>query len=74
MDTQHNLARVLREVDQGYTVGITRRKRLVARIVPAQADDQIVFPDFVQRARQVWGDAWRGASSSKLLDEARGDR
>ena len=31
METQHNLALVLREVAAGHEVGITRHKKLVAR-------------------------------------------
>jgi antitoxin (DNA-binding transcriptional repressor) of toxin-antitoxin stability system len=72
MDTQHHLSRVLRVVESGQSVGITRRSQLVAMIVPIQAD--VTLPDFVARARKVWGEPWRGASSQDLLDEARGDR
>ncbi len=74
MDTQHNLAQVLREVAAGYEVGITRRKKMVARIVPAESDDQVQFPEFASRARQAWGKSWSGISSDRLLDEARGER
>jgi len=34
MESQHNLAQVVREVEAGYEVGITRRKTLVARMLP----------------------------------------
>lgn len=74
MESQHNLAQVLREVEAGYEVGITRRKKLVARVVPPEEDDRVEFPDFAARARRVWGEAWQGRSSDELVDEGRGER
>jgi antitoxin (DNA-binding transcriptional repressor) of toxin-antitoxin stability system len=74
METQHNLARVLREVAAGHEVGITRRKKLVARLLPPAEQVAVEFPDFVARARSVWKHGWTGASSADLLDLTRGDR
>lgn len=74
METQHNLSRVLKEVEMGNPVGITRRKKLVARILPIEKDEPIVFPDFGKRARELWFDGWTGADSDSLLDETRGER
>ena len=74
METQHNLARVLREVEAGREVGITRRNQLVARLVPPAAPVEIELPDFAGHARAVWGDEWVGSSSDALLDESRGER
>ena len=74
METQHNLARVLREVEAGHEVGITRRNKLVARLLPPTGPAEIEWPDFVARARKAWGDESAGASSDELLDETRGER
>jgi antitoxin (DNA-binding transcriptional repressor) of toxin-antitoxin stability system len=74
METQHNLARVLREVEAGQEVQITRRKKVVARLLPPLKSEEIRFPDFGARARRSWGDRWKGASSDELLDKSRGDR
>jgi prevent-host-death family protein len=74
MEAQHHLSRVLREVAAGHEVGITRRKKLVARLVPPEDEPGVEWPDFVTRAAEVWGDGWRGASSDDLLDEGRGER
>ncbi len=74
MQSQHNLAKVLREVEAGYEVGITRRKKLVARILPPERDESVAFPDFGARAAAVWGKTWKGAKSDDLLNEARGER
>jgi len=72
MKTQHNLSQVLRVVEAGQKDGITRRKHLIAQIVPVQ--ESVEFPDFVERARIVWGGRWQGVTSEALLDESRGER
>ncbi len=74
MEAQHNLSRVLREVAAGQEVGITRRKKLVARLIPPAEDPEVQWPDFVSRAGEVWGSGWRGSSSDALLTETRGER
>ena len=74
MQSQHNLAQVLREVEPGYEVGITRRKKLVARLLPPEENDRVEFPDSAARARRVWGETWQGSSSDALVDEGRGER
>jgi antitoxin (DNA-binding transcriptional repressor) of toxin-antitoxin stability system len=74
METQHNLSKVLREVEAGQEVQITRRKKVVARLLPPLKSEEIRFPDFAARARRTWGGRWKGASSDKLLDESRGDQ
>ena len=73
MQAQHNLASVLREVEAGYEVGITRRKKLVARLLPPEQPEKVQFPDFGERARSIWGGATQGTSSDDLLNETRGD-
>jgi antitoxin (DNA-binding transcriptional repressor) of toxin-antitoxin stability system len=72
METQHNLSQVLRVVESGVQVGITRRKELVARIVSVRKT--VDLPDFVARAQKIWGSKWQATSSHSLLDETRGDR
>ena len=72
METQHHLSQVLRVVEAGQKDEITRRKHLIAQIVPVQ--ESVEFPDFVERARIVWGGRWQGVTSEALLDESRGER
>ena len=74
METQHNLARVLREVEAGREVGITRRKQLVARLLPPAEILPVEFPEFTARARGIWKRGWKGTGSAALLDETRGSR
>lgn len=74
METQHNLAKVLREVDAGHEVEITRRRKVVARLLPPRRPEKAAFPDFKARARRTWGGQWGGSGSDALLDESRGTR
>jgi antitoxin (DNA-binding transcriptional repressor) of toxin-antitoxin stability system len=74
MATQHNLSKVLREVSAGYEVGITRRKELVAKLVPANDDSMDRFPDFSVRAQRLWGGSWQGSTTDELVDATRGER
>jgi len=74
MEAQHNLAKVLRQVEAGKPVGITRRKQLIAELRPVAAKGTVDIPDFEGRARRTWGEAWSGTSSEDLLAESRGSR
>jgi prevent-host-death family protein len=74
MEAQHNLSKVLQQVEEGHAVYVTRRKRVVAKVVPPEKEGAVAFPDFARRARQTWGKAWTGASTDQLLDESRGER
>ena len=67
---QHNLSAVMREIDQGHEVIVTRRKRPVARLVPAaiSTKSKLVWPDFESRARAV---LIKGPSLTQTLIEER---
>lgn len=69
---QHNLGEVLSWVEQGEEVQVLRRKQVVAKLVPPDPV-KVRSPDFVGRARAVWGDKPSGPRLSALVDEGRGD-
>ena len=70
---QHNLKEVLAWVDGGEEVQVVRRGKVVARLLPP-APQVAETPDFVARARSIWGDAPRGPRLSRLVSDARGER
>ena len=72
MEAQHNLAALLREVEMGRELAITRRKKVVARLSPLKVETKVEFPDFKVRARQTWTKGWQGVGSDVLLDDSRG--
>jgi antitoxin (DNA-binding transcriptional repressor) of toxin-antitoxin stability system len=56
-ELQQNLRRILGRVERGEPVDVTRRRRLVARIVrPSLAPEPRPWPDLERRARSVFGD------------------
>ena len=72
---QHNLSEVLRWLEDGQEVEITRRNRVIARIVPAIGQSRpLTWPDFVERSARVWGKRLRGKSVSRLIIEDRRER
>jgi prevent-host-death family protein len=74
MEAQHNLALLLREVEAGRELTITRRRKPVARLSPVPVDGPVEFPDFAARARKTWLGPWRGAGAQQLVDESRGEQ
>jgi prevent-host-death family protein len=74
MEAQHNLAALLREVEAGRDLTITRRRKPVAVLSPVPPPAAMIFPDFAARARRTWRGPWRGADAGRLVDESRGDR
>jgi prevent-host-death family protein len=74
MEAQHNLSKVLKSVEEGQSVYITRRKTVIAKIVSPLSETAIEYPDFEERAKNNWQESWQGSSTEALLDEARGNR
>jgi antitoxin (DNA-binding transcriptional repressor) of toxin-antitoxin stability system len=72
-EVQHNLAEILSWVERGEEVRVLRRKKVVARLIPAEPR-AAPSPDFLARAREVWGSSPRGVPLSQLVDEDRGTR
>ena len=72
-EAQHNLSQILKYVDQGEEVAITRRKKVVAKIVlPAHAARK-TSPDFESRAREIFGTG-RGTPASEVVSATREER
>jgi prevent-host-death family protein len=72
---QHHLSDVLRSVEDGEEVLITKRGRVIAKIVPAREQSQdIAWPDFVRRSTQIWGSRIKGKPVSSIIIEQRKDR
>lgn len=68
---QHHLAEVLSWVEAGQEVQVFRRKKLVARFLPPDPEP-VKSPDFLARARGIWGNKPRGKRLSLIASEARG--
>jgi antitoxin (DNA-binding transcriptional repressor) of toxin-antitoxin stability system len=75
-EVQHHFGKVLACVEGGEEVQITRRSKLVARLVPSGTASQasVSLPDFAARARAIWGTRPKGRSLSKAILEGREER
>ncbi|MBI4454816.1 MAG: type II toxin-antitoxin system prevent-host-death family antitoxin [Acidobacteria bacterium] len=72
---QHHLSDVLKKVEDGEEVLITKRGRAIAKIVPARNQrEPINWPDFIGRSRQIWPNRVKGKSISSIIIEERKDR
>ena len=64
-------AEILRWVAAGEEVEVTEQDRVVAKVVPAKAAPT---PDFLGRAKAVWGETPPGQALSAVVSEARGGK
>lgn len=62
-------AEILRWVAAGEEVELTDGDRVVAKVVPAS---KVETPDFLGRAKAIWGESPSGKPLSAILSEARG--
>jgi antitoxin (DNA-binding transcriptional repressor) of toxin-antitoxin stability system len=62
---------ILRWVAAGEEVQVTQQEKVVARVVPAWPRP-VAQPDFLARAKAIWGEQPPGKPLSALVAEARG--
>jgi antitoxin (DNA-binding transcriptional repressor) of toxin-antitoxin stability system len=72
-EVQHNLSAVLDWVARGEEVQVTKRRRVVARLLPPEPLI-VATPDYCGRARKLWGPRPKGKSLSETVSDARGER
>ena len=60
---------ILRWVAEGEEVQVTQQDKVVAKVVPATPAPQ---PDFLARAKVIWGEQPAGKPLSEIVSEARG--
>jgi antitoxin (DNA-binding transcriptional repressor) of toxin-antitoxin stability system len=63
-------AKILRWVAAGEEVQVTERNKVIAKLVPASASR--LQPDFLARAKAIWGERPVGKPLSAVVAEARG--
>lgn len=74
-EVQHNLARVLEQVGMGQEIAVTKRGRVVARIVPARTTRAAVaWPDSAARMKRLPAGVSSGTPASRIIREMREER
>ena len=71
-DLRYNFAAVENLLQAGEEVQITRRKRIIARLLPPAETGKTKRPDFLARLRSIYGDKRLAVSGAKLLSQERG--
>jgi prevent-host-death family protein len=72
-EAQEHLSELLRQVERGETVEITRRSRAIARIVPAHVSTESVsWDNRMRELRAIYGPKpVRGKKGSAIISEGR---
>ncbi len=75
-EVQHGLARILDQVSEGQEIVVTRRGKVVARIVPSLPSRKpLAWPDSAARLKRLAADgATGGTPPSKIIEEGRQER
>ena len=60
---------ILKWVEAGEEVQVTQQDKVVARLLPPEP---VASPDFLARAKSIWGEAPPGTPLSQVVSEARG--
>jgi antitoxin (DNA-binding transcriptional repressor) of toxin-antitoxin stability system len=70
-DLRYRFPEIERALNQGHAVEITKRKRLIARLVPAGQSAPRTFPDFAARSKKIFGKRKLKISGAELLRQER---
>jgi antitoxin (DNA-binding transcriptional repressor) of toxin-antitoxin stability system len=70
-DLRYGFKRIERLLHQGEEVQITKRRRVIARLVPDGAEVVKQTPDFLARLRSIYGDKVLAVSGAELVSSDR---
>jgi antitoxin (DNA-binding transcriptional repressor) of toxin-antitoxin stability system len=70
-DLRYAFKKVERLLHQGEEVQITKRRRVIARLVPESAAMAVETPDFLGRLHSIYGDKVLAVSGAELVSEDR---
>jgi antitoxin (DNA-binding transcriptional repressor) of toxin-antitoxin stability system len=70
-DLRYGFKRIERLLHQGEEVQITKRRRVIARLVPDSAEVVKKIPDFLARLRTIYGDKVLTVSGAELVSSDR---
>jgi antitoxin (DNA-binding transcriptional repressor) of toxin-antitoxin stability system len=71
-DLRYNFKKIERLLFQGEEIQITKRRRVIARLVPEREESAAkVLPDFASRIRRIYGDKVLAISGTDLMSADR---
>ena len=70
-DLRYGFRKIERLLRQGEEVQITKRRRVIARLVPEGTTDAGQVPDFLARLRSIYGEKRLPVTGAELVAEDR---
>jgi antitoxin (DNA-binding transcriptional repressor) of toxin-antitoxin stability system len=70
-DLRYEFKKIERLLLQGEEIQITKRRRVIARLVPESAEVHKKMPDFLARVRKIYGDKVLAVSGADLISADR---
>jgi antitoxin (DNA-binding transcriptional repressor) of toxin-antitoxin stability system len=70
-DLRYEFKKIERLLRQGEEIQITKRRRVIARLVPENAEGTKKMPDFLARVRRIYGDKVLAVSGAELISSDR---
>ena len=70
-DLRYGFRKIERLLHQGEEIQITKRRRVIARLVPEAAADAVQLPDFLARLRSIYGEKPLPVTGAELVAEDR---
>jgi antitoxin (DNA-binding transcriptional repressor) of toxin-antitoxin stability system len=70
-DLRYDFKKIERLLHQGEEIQITKRRRVIARLVPESAQASRRMPDFLERLRAIYGDKTLKVSGAELVAQDR---
>jgi len=72
-DLRYAFKKIERLLHQGEEIQITKRRRVIARIVPEDGQGVVQLPDFLARLRSIYGEKPLPVTGAELIAEDRND-
>ena len=73
-DLRYDFKKVESLLRQGEEVQVTKRRRVIARLVPEDAAPKPVMPDFMGRLRAIYGDQISPVTGAEIVSMDRDGR
>jgi len=70
-DLRYEFKKIERLLSQGEEVQITKRRRVIARLIPEDVRATAQIPDFMERLRSTYGDKMLRVSGAELIAQDR---
>jgi antitoxin (DNA-binding transcriptional repressor) of toxin-antitoxin stability system len=73
-DLRYRFPEIEQALQQGQEIRITKRKRVIARIVPEPPSQPAKLPDFMARLKGIYGDKKIAVAGARRIREERDAR